>query len=351
MYWFVLLAQIALFLASAVILMVVLGLVYQSLGERKDARRFPAPGKRVDVDGQLLHYQESGKGDPVVVLESGISASSLNWERVVPLLANRTRVIRYDRGGLGWSGPAGEARIASRLVLELRGVLESANAMRPVILVGHSFGGLLCLLYACRYRDQVAGIVLVDPVPRVEWYPISGLQLHRLNHGIRLALRGALLARLGIVRLALNLMMGGARRFPKAIASASSGRASSVIERLIGEVRKMPEHLWPIIQAHWSTPRTFLSMASHFENLPDSIAEYLAETYPPHVPLTVLSAESSPIEAMDEHVADSQLSLVGTHRVVPNSGHWIQLDQPEVVAGAVLELVEFLQSLEQPASR
>lgn len=330
-------------------LLLCLGLVYQWWGDRRDARRFPAPGRFVTVDGQRLHYQEAGSGGPVVVLEAGISASSVSWARVLPQLAAHTRVIAYDRGGLAWSAPAGHARIASRMVSELRGLLDACGATAPVILVGHSYGGLLALLFACRYRERVAGVVLVDPIPRVDWMPLEPAQAWRLAHGVRLALRGALLAKLGVVRLALTLMMSGARRFPKAIAKASSGRAVSAIERLIGEVRKLPGELWPLVQAHWSTPKTFLSMASHFENLPDSVEEYAGESFPPQVPLTVLSAESAHAEAIDEHMADAQKSLVGTHRVVPDSGHWIHLDQPEAVVNAVLDMVEFLRSLEKTA--
>ncbi len=336
-------------LFAGVALLLCAGLVYQAWGERRDARRYPPPGRLVTVDGQRLHYHESGIGEPTVLLEAGISASSVSWARVIPRLAQHARVIAYDRGGLAWSGPAGEARVASRLVHELHGLLDAVGARGPVVLVGHSYGGLLALLFACYYRERVAGVVLVDPVPRVDWRPLQPAQEWRLNHGVRLALRGALLAKLGVVRFALALMMGGARRFPRAIAKASSGRATSAIERLIGEVRKLPEDRWPTVRAHWCLPKTFLSMASHFENLPDSVEEYAAETYPPQVPLTVLSAESAHAEAIDEHIADAQRSLVGTHRVVPDSGHWIHLDQPDAVVNAVLEMLDFLRSLEKTA--
>ncbi len=346
------LVSVLLFTGSVFALLALLlcaGLAYQAWGERRDARRFPPPGKFVTVEGQRLHYQEAGSGDPVVVLEAGISASSVSWARVLPRLAQHARVIAYDRAGLAWSAPAGHARIASRMVEELHGLLENCGAHRPVVLVGHSYGGLLALLFACRYRERVAGLVLVDPVPRVDWMPLEPAQAWRLSHGVKLALRGALLAKLGVVRFALAMMMSGARRFPRAIAKASSGRATSAIERLIGEVRKLPSELWPAVRAHWSVPKTFLSMASHFENLPDSVQEYEHETFPPQIPLTVLSAASSHAEAIDEHIADAQRSLVGTHRVVPGSGHWIHLDQPEAVVDAVVEMLDFLRSLEKTA--
>ena len=330
-----------------------LGIAYQAIGEGVDRRRYPPPGRLVTVDGQTLHYVDAGasRGDDetTIVLEAGISASSLSWARVMPELSRHGRVIAYDRGGLAWSGPADDARLADRLVIELDGLLSEAGVRGPLILVGHSFGGLLCLMYAVKHRDRVAGIVLVDPVPRCEWMPLRQNQSFRLAYGIRMALRGALLAKLGVVRFVLALFVNGARAFPKAVARVSGGHASGAVERLVDEVKKLPRESWPIVRAHWSVPKTFFSMASHLKNLPESVTQYQPESFPPHVPLTVLSAESANPYAVAEHHGDAQRSLVGTHRVVPDSGHWIHLDQPDVVIEAVLTLRRFVESLKQTA--
>jgi pimeloyl-ACP methyl ester carboxylesterase len=337
-----------------------LGMLYELLGEWFDRWRFPMPGRRVNVDGQWLHYVEQGPrlqaqsprapdDAPTVLLEAGISASSLSWARVMPLLSPHVRTIAYDRGGLAWSGPHQDARLANRLVFELEGLLDAAGVRGPLILVGHSFGGLLCLMFAAKHRERVAGIVLVDPVTRCEWMPLTRIQAAKLAYGTKMALRGALLAKLGVVRFVLFLLINGARAFPKAVSRATSGHASGAVERLVGEVRKLPKYAWPLVQAHWSVPKTFLSMASHLQNLPESVTQYDPERFPPQIPLTVLSAETANPYAVAEHHGDSLRSLVGEHRVVPDSGHWIHLDQPEVVADAILRMVRFVESLKQPA--
>ncbi|MDZ7637674.1 MAG: alpha/beta hydrolase [Bryobacterales bacterium] len=350
-----LLAPLALVLALAF-----LGLLYQFAGERVDRWRFPPPGRRVKVDGNWLHYVEAGPSQPaehgtgeddapVVLLEAGISASSLSWSRVMPDLARHTRVIAYDRGGLAWSGPTDDARLADRMVLELEGLLEAAQVRGPLFMVGHSYGALLCMMFAAKHRERVAGLVLVDPVVRCEWLPLRPNQAARLRYGVRMALRGALLAKLGVVRFSLALLMSGARAFPQAVSKAAGGRASNTVERLVGEVKKLPPECWPMVRAHWSVPKTFFSMASHMKNLPESISQYDPESFPPHVPLTVLSAESAGPYGVAEHHADAERSLVGVHRVVPESGHWIHLDQPDEVTEEVLRLVRFVASLKQPA--
>lgn len=342
------------------IALLVLGLLYQAAGEWIDRRRFPAPGHRVMVDGQWLHYIEAGPaatgenargGEPAltVLLEAGISASGITWSSVMPRLSRYARVIAYDRGGLAWSGAANDARLADRMVIELEGLLEAAHVRGPLILVGHSFGGLLCLMYAVKHRERVAGIVLLDPVPRCEWIPVRPNQAARLRFGVRMALRGVLLAKLGVVRLSLTLLVNGARLFPQAISRATSGGANRAIERWIGEVKKLPRESWPAVRAHWSVPKSFFSMASHLKNLPESVSQYDPASFPAHVPLTVLSAETASPYAVAEHHADARRSLVGEHRVVPDSGHWIHLDQPDAVAEAVLRLIDFVESLHRPA--
>ncbi len=330
------------------------GMLCEIAGEWADRRRFPPPGRFVTVDGQKLHYVETapdgfGPETPTILLEAGISASSLTWSSLIPRLAGHARVIAYDRGGLAWSGPAVDARLAGRMVLELNGLLDAAHVQGPLILVGHSFGGLLCLMYAAKHRERVSGIVLIDPIPRCDWLPLRPNQAARLRHGVRLSLRGALLAKLGVVRLSLALLVHGARLLPKAVGRAASGGANPAMERWIGQVKKMPAETWPAVRAHWSVPKTYFSMASHLKNLPESVSQYDPEDYPAYVPLTILSAESAGPYAVAEHYADAERSLVGEHRVVPESGHWIHLDQPDAVVDAILRLVDFVESLDRPA--
>ncbi|NIP82175.1 MAG: alpha/beta fold hydrolase, partial [Gemmatimonadetes bacterium] len=80
-------------------------------------------------------------------------------------LAGRTRVVVYDRAGYGASEPGPLPRHAAREADELRALLEAASVDGPYVLVGHSLGGLNAQVFAARYRDDVAGLVLLDPPP------------------------------------------------------------------------------------------------------------------------------------------------------------------------------------------
>ena len=120
---------------------------------------------------------------------------------------------------------------------------------------------------------------------------------------------------------------------------ASSERGESAISRLVGEVRKMPPETWPIVRAHWCQPKCFLGLASYLESLPASSAEAGAMgELPPNIPVTILSATSATPLQIAERDAIAGHSLSGKHMIASNSGHWVQLDEPELVAQAIREM-------------
>ena len=86
-----------------VALLVLAGLVFQQIGSARDARRFPPPGRLVDVGVHRLHIYCTGSGTPAVVMDSGFPGTSLSWTFVQPEVAKFTCACSYDRAGLGWS--------------------------------------------------------------------------------------------------------------------------------------------------------------------------------------------------------------------------------------------------------
>jgi pimeloyl-ACP methyl ester carboxylesterase len=286
-----------------------------------------------------LHLIDRGASGPAVIFESGISATCLNWTQVRADVERFARACTYDRAWLGWSDPAKSPRTTSTIVDELHALLEAAQISPPYILVGHSFGGMLVRAYAARYPGDVSGLVLVDPLSPNEWLNASPAQERMLRFGVKLSRRGALLARIGVVRAALALLMAGGRRVPQSIAKLSSGRGESVISRLVGEVRKMPVETWPMVRAHWCLPKSFLGMAAYLESLPLCVAEAVAMGVGEAIPVTVLSAANATPEQLEERDQMSRRSPRGRHIIARKSGHWVQLDQPDLVVEAIREMV------------
>jgi pimeloyl-ACP methyl ester carboxylesterase len=184
-------------------------------------------------------------------------------------------------------------------------------------------------------------LVLVDPVGIATWAQSTDGQLQRLKRGVALSRRGAILARLGVVRGALGLLASGGRFLPKLVSRASAGQGSSVIERLIGEVRLLPPETAPMVRSHWSNPKCFLGMAAYLECLPKSAVDVVSLVIPRSIPVTVLSAGNATAQELVEREAWVGDSARGKHIRVSDSGHWIQIRRPDVVIDAIRDLVDY----------
>jgi pimeloyl-ACP methyl ester carboxylesterase len=116
----------------------------------------------IDLGERRLAMTSCGRGNPTVILETGLGAESADWSVIQRAIAPFTRVLRYDRAGRGASDPASGPRSAHDLVDDLALSLRRAAIAPPYVLVGHSLGGLLTRLFAHRHPSSVSGLVLVD---------------------------------------------------------------------------------------------------------------------------------------------------------------------------------------------
>jgi pimeloyl-ACP methyl ester carboxylesterase len=314
------------------------GAVYQRLGLRRTSRQYPPPGPFVDVGGHRLHATIAGEGSPLVLLESGVAASSLSWAVVQPAVATFTRVCAYDRAGLAWSDPPSCPRTFARIVDELGSVLAHVAPRERYVLVGHSFGSFVVRAYAGRHPDRVAGIVLVDPA--VEWLSMTPERRRLLRGARQLSRLGAVLTHLGVVRACLALLSGGAPGAPRGFVRVFGPTAAGTLERLVGEVRKLPPDVHPVVQALWCQPKCFHAIVSHLAALEHDRESISSTPAPREIPLVVISSGNQPGEWLAAHRALAGGSIHGRHVVAARSAHWVQFDQPELVVQVVRELVE-----------
>jgi pimeloyl-ACP methyl ester carboxylesterase len=319
---------------AVITIVVAAGALYQLIGVRRDARRCVAPGMMIDVAGQGLHVMCAGSGRPIVLFESGIAASSLSWTGVLRDVAVFTRAC----AGLGWSDQARAARTVARMLGELRGVLAQTENAGPAVLVGHSFGAFLVCEYASRYPAETAGLVLLDPPS--EWHEITRQQRRLLWGGTQLSRMGGILARIGVVRACLALLTGGAPRVPRNFVRVFGPTAARTLERLVGEVRKLPPDVHPIVQALWCQPKCFRAMADHLGVLEEMAAAVSRVTSLADVPLVIISSGDQSPDTIAKHRQLAGLSSQGRHMVATKSGHWIQLDEPDLVVTVIRDIVE-----------
>ena len=328
-----------------------LGIAYQALGVRRDRKRFPPPGKYVRLENRHMHVLDMGEGGPAVILESGLMSTVLTWQDIQRELAKSTRVVSYDRAGLGWSDPGPEPRNAARIVEELHSLLAQARIAPPYVVVGHSFGGLTMPLFAARYADEVCGVVLVDPVAPAEWHPPAEPERHRIEIGSKICRRAAILSYTGLLRLIASLMQSGAKASANTLIRAiSKGAPSDSNSSKSPWFWNLPLSERAMTPVFWTQAKFCRTIASQLERLPESAGQVVAAGVLDK-PLTVISAANLSARRLAHHRAVAARSPEGRHILAERSGHWITEDQPELVIEAILEMVEVARGRPEASHR
>jgi pimeloyl-ACP methyl ester carboxylesterase len=276
------------------------------------------PGKLFDVGGYKMHIDCLGKGSPAVILESGLGDTYFSWHKVQPQIAEFTRVCSYDRAGVGYSDSSRQSRTSEVMAAELHALLHAAGIAPPYILVGHSLGGYTVRLYASLYRNEVAGMVLVDsshPDQENRFPPelknMEGTWLREAEF------------------LAYTMPFG--------------------IPRLMGLCEDDPPQR--AAECNWHAAREGMAELKAFS---ESAAQTAATGSLGDMPLAVLSHDpdkpsadlppdlarptNDAWEKMQEELA--HLSTRGTQTIAKNSAHYVQIDRPDVVIDAVRNVVQ-----------
>src|SRR3970040_1076046 len=121
----------------------------------------------VDVGGRTMHLVCVGPtdtGEPTILLEAGGGGDYLSWGKILPVMQSSHRLCAYDRAGLGQSEPPAEAsRTTADQVADLRALLDAAGVSGPFVIGSHSSGATVAILFTQAYRDEVVGLLFVDP--------------------------------------------------------------------------------------------------------------------------------------------------------------------------------------------
>lgn len=227
-----------------------------------------AGDRRIAVGDHRLNIRCAGSGSPTVVLEPGLGEPASDMAKVIaPQVARTTQVCVYDRAGHGRSDAAPDADAAR----DLHELLRRAHVRGPVVLAGHSLGGMLVLSYADRYPAEVAGVALIDSMhPK---------QTHTAADMDRVLAAAPTIARTGIARLLLD---------PK------DGRPVDQARQFVRDVAQMPAEL---------------NRAARLKTLGDR-------------PLGVVTASDGPQPGWAKEQDDlARLSSRSSHRTVAGSTH------------------------------
>ena len=300
----------------------------------------PLPGRLVSLGTHRLHLHCLGAGSPTVVFDAALGGSSLSWTFIQPAVATFTTACTYDRAGFGWSDAGPMPRTVDRIAAELHALLRAAAVPPPYVLVGHSFGGLSIRAYTGRHPEDVAGLVFVDPAHPEDWREPLAVDRERLQRGVALCRRGAFAARFGVASLVARLASAGALDLARGIAAAVSRRTlHRQDEQILAPVTKLPMDVRAVLRWMWTQPRYFEALGSQIEHISSSAAAIDLQADYGGRPLVTISATevTAARQALQEALA--RRSSRGRHVIAVDSGHWIPIDEPQIVIESIREVV------------
>ena len=134
--------------------------------------------RMISIGDRRLSIDCDGElGSTTVVLIAGGGRTAKDWAKVQPAVSQFARVCSYDRSGFGKSGKAAsQPQPVIEVVADLHKLLEKAKEKSPFILVGHSIAGIYSRSFADTFPQEVTGFVFVDSS-----HEEQALRLHELD--------------------------------------------------------------------------------------------------------------------------------------------------------------------------
>ena len=287
-----------------------LAALYARRSAGRAERRFPPAGEFLSVEGVPLHYVRQGEGMPVVLLHGSDGFLQDYTLTILDDVAREFDAIALDRPGHGYSGlPDGERATAPVQARMLHEALAQLGVQRP-LLVGHSWSGLLLLVYAWRYPDDVAGMVLLYP-----WVSPGRVAEPRLR----------VLAEPWVSRALHPLFAPMKPLIVRAFVAAAFKPDSAP-----PEYAAQAEALW------LRTPRQLAATARENSGNRRALAGFAPSRVPAHIPVTILIGDCDRVTPAGRQALRLASELPNARLiVVPGRGH----ELPHTASDVVMESV------------
>jgi pimeloyl-ACP methyl ester carboxylesterase len=308
------------------------GAVFERMSRDLAAKEFAPVGRLVDIGGRRIQMDCRGTGSPTVVFESGLDIyGSLAWTTVHDSVARTTRACAYSRAGIMWSDPAKHTLNADSIASDLHAALVSSGESAPWVMVGHSLGGSYIAIFTDLYQGEVAGLVMVDashPDQFMRYEQVVGRSIAPQPFVPKL---GAALAWTGLVR-ALPQPPGPAA-WPEAMRFSPPAFLPLSIRGLSAEVSAVPATLDRARLARWLGNRPLVVLCAGNPATSEELAT-----------LQLTAAQGAGVHAAHLELCRDMAtwSAQGRVEVVSGASHYVQVDRPGAVIGAVREVVGYV---------
>lgn len=316
---------------SLVMLATIVGITYEMSGRKQAARDFPPLGKLVDIGGRRIQLDCRGYGSPIVVFESGLDMNgSLSWSAVHDEIAKTTRACAYSRAGIMWSDPHDTIQNGKSIAEDLHATLSKAGEQGPFVLVGHSLGGPYIMTYTKYFGQEVAGLVFVDASHPDQVERFNAVTSSSPSSMIMMLKAGATLAWTGVVRAA-PLSLKGMPHQPPQTVQAMSAYSSTSLGPMVKEIESLDQTLAEAGTLRQLGNRPLYVLTSMVPLPKEALAS---------LKLTPKQGRQYKEVWKGMHDEEASWSSQSQHQLVPDAGHYIQFDRPDIVIAAVRSVVE-----------
>jgi pimeloyl-ACP methyl ester carboxylesterase len=143
--------------------LVIIGFAFERISRFNSNNKYHPDGEYADLGDHKLHFVKKGKGSPTVIFESGLDPGGhLPWFKVQKEISRYTTTISYDRAGVLWSDRGNGPKTGKAIAKELFDLLEKTNCPKPYIVVGHSLAGLFLRNFIAENKTDISGVIFVD---------------------------------------------------------------------------------------------------------------------------------------------------------------------------------------------
>ncbi|WP_242224104.1 alpha/beta hydrolase [Bacillus cereus group sp. BfR-BA-01380] len=290
----------------------------------------------VEILDKKVEVLITGQGTQAVVIQTGMFCSFYNWIEVANELSPYYKVVLFHRPGYGTSELNERERTTEQTAYELRELLRVLHIQQPIILVGHSYGGLCVQHFTMLYPEQVTALVLVDS---------TSMNLHRLDE---------------LDLPTLDETDSDEKWIEKCLYYADLNTAQlkqEVCPKLTAAQTTLPVEIQKLLLAFPISPALYKAVSSEIIHWKDCAQKMKSMQLFPNVPLIIIGRdahhsiqqvvqdgipyeEAAALETVWQELIHEQTTLSKQSQfvVAANSGHSIEIDRPDIVIEAIKNL-------------
>lgn len=300
------------------------GYIYEHICRLISSVTIQATGSFVNVEGHKLHYVKQGNSGPTVVFESGLDVGGhLPWYKVQNEVSKFAVTVSYDRAGILWSERGSRPKTCKDIAEELHSFLVKADIKKPYILVGHSMAGLTLRSFISRYPKEVAGVIFIDAShpDQLNRYPEELKSLGKLPPDWLIKFEDSI----GVNRLVYKTVYPGTE-------------ADDYINDIV------TQFYYKSISAtleEWNSFNYLLKEAGEIKSFGNIPLIVISGTSPNRLKVYPTERLRKQMPGIESALQKDLLNLSTNSRLVKadKSGHYIQLEQPEIIVESIRQMI------------